>query len=420
MEQLNQNAIAAQYQQALHQGLVDNDDTALIFIDLDIISDRVQRLKQAFPANSLHAVAVKTNPLTAVLQHLIAADTGLEAASMGEVMLANNAGLPANKLVFDSPAKTSAEIAWLAEHLPGMRINADSLAELSRYSNSGNAFHLGLRINPLVVPNSLAAMTVSTADSKFGVPISERDAIISACLQQPALDCLHMHIGSQYSDFTPVIEAVRLILALAAEINQQAGKQKITTLDIGGGFPVNYGDGPDYRVEDYAAALQQACPELYDGQYHVVTEFGRYVHANAAWVASRIEYVKPKNDGEILISHAGADMFLREAYSPGDWHHNMFLMDQAGTIKANDEATTQHSDIAGPLCFGGDFVAKSVALPQAQSGDVLAIRDAGANTFALWSRHCSRPFPKVIACKTGKMTVVKQRESFEQIIDFWS
>jgi hypothetical protein len=35
------------------------------------------------------------------------------------------------------------------------------------------------------------------------------------------------------------------------------------------------------------------------------------------------------------------------------------------------------------------------------------------------SRHCSRPFPKVIAIENGKPRIVKQREAFEQIIDFW-
>lgn len=420
MEQISEEAISASYQSALKDGLIDVADTAVIFIDFDIISDRLNRLKRAFPTGALHAVAVKTNPLTAVLHHLVSEGMGLEAASVGEVLMAANVGLKPEKLVFDSPAKTVAEIAYLSENFSGMRINADSLAELSRYKEVNEVFSLGLRVNPLVIPDTLAAMTVSTADSKFGVPISEREAIIDACSNCQSLDSLHMHIGSQYKDFQPVIEAIRLIISLANEINTRVGYKKISTLDIGGGFPVNYGEGSEYLVENYAHALENSCPELYNGTYKVVTEFGRYVHANAAWIASRIEYVKPKHDGDILISHAGADMFLREAYSPDDWHHKMLLMNKNGNVKENNMETTINTDVAGPLCFGGDFLGKNVQLPHAQAGDVLAVRDAGANTFALWSRHCSRPFPKVIASKNGKMTVIKQRESFQNIIDFWS
>lgn len=60
----------------------------------------------------------------------------------------------------------------------------------------------------------------------------------------------------------------------------------------------------------------------------------------------------------------------------------------------------------------------------AQEGDLLVIQDIGANTFALWSRHCSRPFPKVIAYNSdmngADMHIAKERESFASIRDFWS
>lgn len=419
MEYIDDAAVSRAYAVALDRGLIGADDTAVIFIDLRVLEDRLNCLREAFPAGTLHAIAVKTNPLGPVLRHIVDGGMGLEAASFGEVMLAVRAGAAAERIVFDSPAKTHEEIDYLRNHLPGMRVNADSLAELARYPKQGSGLRLGLRINPLVSAGSVASMTVSTADSKFGVPIVERDEITAACLANEDLDCLHLHVGSQYARLEPAVDAVRKVIDLAAHINAVAGTRRITTIDMGGGFPVNYEDGEEYVVSAYAELLREQCPELFDGAYQLITEFGRFVHANACWAASRIEYVKAKHDGAILISHAGADMFLREAYNPGDWAHRIHLLDASGRPKSGNALTT---DVAGPLCFGGDFVARDIELPAAEEGDVLAIRDIGANTFSLWSRHCSRPFPKVIAMDgqdDSAMRVIKERESWEQIAEFW-
>ena len=52
--------------------------------------------------------------------------------------------------------------------------------------------------------------------------------------------------------------------------------------------------------------------------------------------------------------------------------------------------------VGGPLCFQGDFVCKGVALPRGvRERDFLVVRDAGANTLSLFSRHCCRLLPAV-------------------------
>jgi diaminopimelate decarboxylase len=53
------------------------------------------------------------------------------------------------------------------------------------------------------------------------------------------------------------------------------------------------------------------------------------------------------------------------------------------------DQNTKAYDIAGPLCFQGDFIAKDVPLPQVESGDILIIHDTGAYTFSLYSRYNS-------------------------------
>jgi hypothetical protein len=44
-------------------------------------------------------------------------------------------------------------------------------------------------------------------------------------------------------------------------------------------------------------------------------------------------------------------------------------------------------NIAGPLCFQGDFLVKDLSLPQVDAGDILIVLDTGAYTFSLYSRY---------------------------------
>ena len=81
--------------------------------------------------------------------------------------------------------------------------------------------------------------------------------------------------------------------------------------------------------------------------------------------------------------------------------------------------------IAGPLCFAGDFPRKGVRLPPLEPGDYVVFHDTGANSLALWSRHCSRLVPPVYSFgrrRDGDGVEVELRkppESLERLLEFW-
>lgn len=411
------------FAKASRQGLIDESDSTVILLDFSVLDDRLARLKKHFPSDCLHAVAVKTNPLAGVLRHLAERGMGLEAASLAEVLMAGRALDNSADIVFDSPAKTQQDIAHLRESHPGCYINVDNLDELKLYPKKGSVFPLGLRVNPLIQTDSPDYLSVAGKASKFGVSMQQREAILEAFAEWEDLRGLHLHIGSSFQDLEPSVRAIGKVLALAEDINQHVGVKRVTTLDIGGGFPVNYREGEPYRIEEYAALIQANYPELWSGKYRVITEFGRYVHANAAWALSRVEYVKPFPGGDNIVIHAGADMFLRESYQPGDWFHHLYVMESDGTLKRGIDED-RHVNIAGPLCFGGDFLDRGRRLPAVNPGDWLMIADVGANTFSLWSRHCSRPFPKVLGFSSESegldLHILKERETYEELMRFWS
>ena len=69
------------------------------------------------------------------------------------------------------------------------------------------------------------------------------------------------------------------------------------------------------------------------------------------------------------------------------------MLDAEGRLKTGPLSPVT---ITGPLCFSGDIIAREVLLPRVEEGDWIAIRDTGAYTLSLWSRHCSRGIPAVL------------------------
>lgn len=408
MSRIDAHTIGAQFNEALRSGLLGPDDSSFIFYDLQKLSERLQTVREAFGPNARHTAAIKSNPLARVLEHIVSQGFGLECASFEEVLLAQKA--KAEFIAWDSPVKTNVEIEK-SKSLSGLHINANGLEELKNLLDANHPGTISLRVNPAMDTGTHGSMSVAGAHSKFGERISNRSEIIRSVLDADGkVSGLHVHSSSQTEDYSKMTAAVRSIVDLADEINT-ARPDTITSIDIGGGFPAPYKQGDAFDINAYAESLKSECPELFDGTYTMITEFGRYYHANAGWTASRIHEVKNFEGKQVIIVHVGADLFVREAYNPDVWHHDFLIHPEQG-------GTTVASDIGGPLCFGGDYIAKNVDLPRCSSNDWLIVRDTGANSFALWSKHCSRSFPTVLA-KDDTIRVIRKRDTYDDIVNFW-
>lgn len=402
-------------------------DTAAVFYDLDYLEDRLLDLHSLFPENTLHAIAVKANPLFSIMQKIQFLNQGCEAASLPELQLALDSGFDPASIVFDSPCKTFEELEFAIKN--GVHINADSFEELERIkhllSEIRTEGNFGIRINPQVGAGSIKSTSVAGTISKFGIPIeNNREKIITAFQRYPWLKGVHLHIGSQGMPLDLLTKGVRKVMDLVLEINAKLpgkeGKKKISSFDIGGGLAISYSHGHEpVSMKEYREALGKKVPELFSGDFRIITEFGRYIHTNTAWAVSRVEYVKKEPGYNIIMSHLGADFMLRECYNPQDWHHEISILDKDGNIK--DRVVTQKYFIAGPLCFAGDVIGHDIELPEVEVGDYIIIHDVGAYTLSMWSRYNSRQTPVVIgySSEREKFQILKERENIERTIDFW-
>ena len=375
----------------VEQGLLGPGTPIVGLLDVTGIREAAAELRAAFDAVTapgtpvLHAFAVKATPLVPVLRLLRAEGIGAEVASPGELALARAAGVPPNRMVLDSPAKTPAE---LREALAlGIAVNADNPQELDRIDalmrSATSRSPLGLRVNPQVGGGSIEATSTATATSKFGVALRDegaREWVVRAYADRPWLRRLHAHTGSQGIPLSLMVQGVAETYALAEEINRRLGRPQIDTLDIGGGLPVNFGsDDTTPTYAQYARLLSEAVPGLFDGRYGLVTEFGRSLLAKHGTVVARVEYAKSAGGRPVAVTHAGVQVATRTVYAPGAWPLRIAAYDGKGRPK---EGPAVVQDVAGPACFSGDLLAEGRALPLLEQGDHAAALDTGAYYFA--------------------------------------
>ncbi len=429
IDRLPDEYIVSVLQQAMlsEQRIVGEEDTTILFYDLAHIRAKIRHFQDLFPPDTLHAIAVKANPLHGLLKMMGELGVGMEAASFPELHIAMHAGVPNDRIVFDSPVKTVEELEFALHE--GVHINADNFTELERIDRILNTqppkSTIGIRINPQVGTGSIAASSVAGMYSKFGVPLLEcRQQLLESFVKYEWLNGVHLHIGSQGMPLEMLLEGVRRVYEFAKETNSaleaRGRTTAITVFDIGGGMPVTYRRGDNLpTMKAYRDALQQRFPELFGTKFRLMTEFGRYVNANAGWTASKVEYVKWSKHVETAIIHVGADLLLRECYFPADWPHEIFVVDSRGNLKSGPPTRTYN--IGGPLCFEADAIAKGIVLPRIDVGDYVIVRDTGAYALSMWSRYNSRQVPKVIWYDTEskKFEVLREREEISDVLRFW-
>lgn len=406
----------AALQAAIRNNLLSTASPVAAFYNLADLRSNIASLLAAFPSSSLHAFALKAAPFPRLLRHLHAAGLGGECASIAELALCKAAAIPPAHTVYDSPAKTDPHLREALRE--GVHINADNVHELRRIDALVNTVvsgsSVGLRVNPQLGSASIAETFTAAAACKFGEPLRERrDAIVQAFVKYPFLTAIMVHVGSQGCELDVLVEGAAAAVELAGEIRAAGGNVEI--IDIGGGISVDYWGDSEIAFEQLAAMLRKRCPGLFE--YKIMTEFGRRMVAKTGFIAGRVESVKESGGKTYVICHIGADVLMRPAYVPKKWGHRIEVYDSEGEAR---EGRTGKVEIGGPLCFSGDIIARDREMVIPNVGDWIVVRDAGAYTVAMYSRHTSQLVPPVYGVDGGEFEVIKKGETVDDVVKFWS
>src|SRR5437773_1562198 len=213
-----------------------------------------------------------------------------------------------------------------------------------------------------------------------------------------------MHIGSQLTKTSPLGDAVARVAALVKQLRER--RIEITTIDVGGGLGIRYHDETPPSHAEYATVLLPALKEL---GVTVLLEPGRSIVGNAGALLTRVLYHKQTDAKTFVVVDAAMNDLVRPAFY--DSYHAIVPVTEA---RAN--APVETADVVGPICESGDFFAKDRAMPRPEEGDLLAILSAGAYGFVMASNYNTRPRPVEVLVDGDRYTIVRRRETFEDLV----
>ncbi len=366
--------------------------------------------RQAFEhTDALIAYAVKANPNLAVLKILAREGAGADVVSGGELQRALEASISPEKIVFSGVAKTFDEIN-AAIDVGIYQFNVESEPELEAIAKIARARQttapIALRINPDVSAGGHEKISTGRTEDKFGVPWSMARSLYgkARALEGVAIKGVDVHIGSQIAELAPFESAFKKIATLIADL--RADGCPIERLDLGGGLGIPYGEGvTPPHPKDYAEMITRVTKPL---DVQLIFEPGRMIAGNAGVLVTRVVYVKESIDRKFLIVDAGMNDLMRPALYDA-WH-------DIWPVEKTERDITEY-DVVGPVCESSDRFAKARSLPELLPSELVSIMSTGAYGAAQTSQYNSRPLIPEILVHHDQHAVIRQRPSFQKMIE---
>ena len=364
--------------------------------------------------------ALKANANPALLKILAQEGAGADVVSAGELYFALKAGFAPEKITFAGVGKRDDEIEYALNN-DIFSINAESSQELQIISlvamRLGKKARISLRVNPDIDAQSHPYITTGLKQNKFGIPAEEALKLFQYAGSLSHLEVIgvHAHIGSQITKVEPFIEAAKFLAGLVKSL-REAGLP-INHIDFGGGFGVQYinalaCEGLPLEPEGVSVPplnlfIEGVLPVLKETGCSLWFEPGRSIVANAGALLTKVLYTKENGLKKFVVVDAGMNDLLRPSL------YNAYH--QIVPLKLQ---TYEHErvDVVGPICETGDFLARDRSLNKSKRDDVLAVMTAGAYGFSLASNYNGRLRPAEVLVNGEKVRVVRERQTFDQLL----
>jgi len=389
--------------------IADQCGTPTYVYSAGMIRERYHAYANAFSGMpSRVCYAVKANSNLAVLSVLAKEGAGFDIVSGGELFRVLRAGGKASNVVFSGVGKTADEIRYAIKQ--GVHsFNCESYAEievLNRVAGeSGKTASVALRVNPDVNPVTHEYISTGLKENKFGIDMSVIEQAYAHAASQPHLKVtgVSCHIGSQMLDSAPMVEAVERLLALVMRL--KASGLPIDHIDLGGGLGVKYQASEDTpSIPDAIASMRKV---IESSGLVAMVEPGRSIVAEAGVLLTKVLYRKNNGGKEFAIIDAAMNDLIRPSLYKA-------FHDVVPVIES--DKPTMEVDLVGPVCESGDWIAKKRSLPTLESGDLLAVKTAGAYGFGMASNYNSRGRAAEVLVDGDTFKIVRERESWEDLV----
>ncbi|HII38837.1 TPA: type III PLP-dependent enzyme [Candidatus Micrarchaeota archaeon] len=348
------------------KSLVAKHGTPLLLVSKSKLKQNYHTLQKLLPRCKIY-YAVKANHHKGVLNVLKEMGSNFDVASFKEIETLIDLGVDPTKMFYTNPIKAEVDIVR-AYNVGVDAFVFDNDAELKKLARYAPESDVVVRI---AVNNDAAYYKFGV---KFGCEPPQANRLLNKAKKlglNPMGICFH--IGSQASK----PDAFTTALDNTVHIIREAKKDgiKIDTVDIGGGFPVVYGNGhggncdPKSFIQDTAKIIDEYLPPA----LNVFCEPGRYIVGDACDLVAKV-IGKSKRKGVIWY-------YLDDGYYQdfADVHASKWHFD----FLASRKGKKLRSVLAGPTCDSYDVIAKSIWLPELELGDLVISPNSGAYASAI-------------------------------------
>lgn len=353
--------------------------------DLAQLRRNASRFAESFPGAEI-CYALKANGHPSVIAAIDPVVQGYEAASWGEIHHLLGLGVSTDRIVFGTAVKAAHQVVQ-AVAAGVRRFASDSSEDLLMLSQCAPGCSVQIRVR---VDDSGSVFQLS---SKFGAELDDVTELAMLAMEL-GLDVygLSFNVGSQTTGADAHAAAVRAIIPTLTHL-QRLGCP-IRTLNIGGGFPVQYAPingGEVETIEEIASAVAQAAAEL-PPTVQLMLEPGRALVAVGIDLVTTVVASVSRRDAAWLFCDAGVYNALMEAM-PG----------QGSTrypVEILDPVLSQELGVytlAGPTGDSIDVIMRDVELPKGIGpGTRIRFRHTGGYTMSMSSEFNGFELPPVL------------------------
>ncbi|MEW6089263.1 MAG: diaminopimelate decarboxylase [bacterium] len=389
--------------------LVEKFGTPLYVYSFSELTKSIKTYKEAFSScKTLFCYACKANSSLELLNIMRKSGFGTDIVSRGELFVSLKAGVPPDRIVYSGVGKREDEIvdALDANILMFNVESEEELLEINRVAlNLNKKARVSFRINPDVDPETHRYISTGLALSKFGIDIKDAEKHYQNAVKLKGIEVVgcQMHIGSQLTKLSPVVEACGKLVDLVKRLREKG--VRITYLDLGGGLGITY---KNEKVPGPGRLAEKILPLIKQLDVILILEPGRSIVGNSGVLLTEVLYFKNKHNKNFIIIDAGMNDLIRPSLY--DAYHEIVpcVINNSKKIRA---------DIVGPVCESGDFLAKDRLIPLVHKNDYLCVRSAGAYGFSMASNYNLRLKPAEVIVNNDKFYLIRERELLDDLLN---
>jgi diaminopimelate decarboxylase len=386
--------------------------TPLVVYCEETIRARVREYRDAAPDARL-AYGTKAFPNVAVLRLLAELGVGADVSTEGELAFALRAGVSPELLVVHGNNKSDRELETAAEARAGLVV-LDAPDEPRRAAAAGVVAVL-LRLTPGIEVDTHEAVRTAQLGSKFGLTPEQATAAIGEARQE-GLDVagVHVHLGSQLRDPTPLRTTIGWLAAFAAEC-RTALDWTPRVVDLGGGLGIRHVlDELVPRIGEYVPTIVHEVERAWSlhalPHPELVLEPGRSLVGQAGVTLYGVGVVKRAGES---VTYVAVDGGVSDNPRPLLYGASY----TAVVADRLDDETDGTYRVAGKHCESGDVLIEAVRLPSPKRGDLLAVPATGAYTLGMASNYNGVPRPAAVLVRNGDARLIRRRETLDDLLE---